>query len=815
MSDVRVSDLTKQEALKPNATTLLIQDDKTWQMSVTTLSASIYNAVMKSALSDTPIGQVSFFAMKDVVGNPTPPSGWFICDGTQINISDFPELYAVIGQDFGPTNSTSLSNSQFKIPDLKNAFIKGWDGSDTSGTTTDTFINNTVGSSIAAWVTFDGTANSINSFVGSNISKIDKIAEGIYKIYFIKPLKNENYCVIGTSADNAVSSASSDDGFALAIPGLWSLKAGDQRKTVEYCYIGTHRIAESQDSQRINVLIVDDDEPALSGSTQRTVTFVPCIKYRNVVTSPTSVLPSLTIWDEGTKMGQITDLKVVGGNVRVDVTGTIATLTVDSLTTTTTTTKKTNIIGFETENILSKYSRVAITSEPSIIGWGRFIEKNLDSVRTDIWPPVAFKFENNYLIKNPSLTVKKLVHSKYHTICLLSDSTLWYFGCYQKDGRTGLGTSGKSTYLFKKLNQLISSTTKIKDFETIIDGRENFGIYVITDDGKLYSWGYHTNGSLGLGPISSTVTKNISKPVLVNVDNKKVKEVISTKYYGTNSVNNKVLALCEDNTLYGCGINEKGALGVGDSVLKTNFTRCKYTDKTDVINVKKVIRGVGLYYNSLFIDTKNDVYICGDASGDNQYSLGDSLSSSNRTFSIFYKKIIFPLEYGDYIIDVVISGGHKIRCLALSFKGKLYSWGYNTFGELGVGNKTVITKPTLVDSMSKMKVIKIYSSNVVGDAFGTFGCIDNQGYAYVVGRNIPSLLNDFSFNNTNSTIKFEMLPAKNIEDMRLYSDDNDNEFGSCSLLDKYGRIFVFGESEGYSNGTSSSNSSLTELILTS
>lgn len=809
MSDVRVSDLAKQATLKPNATTLLIQDDKTWQMSVTTLSASIYNAVMKSALSDTPIGQVSFFAMKDVVDNPTPPSGWFICDGREINISDFSELFAVIGTDFG----TPSLPTKFKIPDLKNTFIKGWDGLDTSGTTTDSFINNSAGSTIAAWATFNG-ADTITSLFGSNISKVERYSEGIYKIYFTKPLKNVNYCVIGTSKNNTSATATSNDGYALCIPALNDIKSGDKIKDLNYFYISTYRVGDKQDSEMINILIVDDDEPELSGSTQRMVTFVPCIKYRNVVSSSTSVLPSLTIWDEGTKKGLITDLKVVGGNVKVDISGTIATLTVDTPTTITTTTKKTNFSGFETESLMTRYSRVGITSQPSIIGWGKQAQKNLDSYRNDIWPPVSYKFENNYLLKSTGVTVKKLVHHTYHTVCLLSDSTLWYFGTYQGNGRTGLGTSGKYTNEFKKLNQLITATTKIKDFEIITYNNVDwFGIYVITDDGKLYSWGLNKNGSLGLGDSSA---QEITKPTLVDVDSKKVKEIISTNYY-SESTKNKALALCEDGALYGVGINESGGLGVGDSSKKTKFTRCIKADKSLISNVKKVIRGIGLYYNSAFIDTNNDVYICGDANGTNQYSLGDGFGKSSRTSSLYYKKVNFPLDAGDSIIDLVISGSSYISCLALSKNGKMYSWGCNSLGDggglLGHGDKIDKKTPTLIDSMKSVKVQKIYACNVAGN-YGAFGCIDNQGYAYAVGRNIPALENGYSHQSVN-TNKFTQFPIKDVIDMRLYSDDNDNECGSVSLLDKEGRVFVIGESQGYSNGASQSNSTFTELNLTS
>jgi alpha-tubulin suppressor-like RCC1 family protein len=221
--------------------------------------------------------------------------------------------------------------------------------------------------------------------------------------------------------------------------------------------------------------------------------------------------------------------------------------------------------------------------------------------------------------------------------------------------------------------------------------------------------------------------------------------------------------------------------------------------------------------NSAFIDNNNDVYICGDASGSNQYSLGDGLDKTKRTSSYFYKKIVFPLDSGDSIIDVVICGSNNISCLALSKNGKMYSWGINSAkdgsGLLGHGDSLDKKSPTLIDSMKSVKVVKIYACNVAAD-LGAFGCIDNQGYAYGVGRNIPALSNDYRHDSTTSN-KFTLFPIKNIIDMRLYSDDNDNECGSVSLLDKDGRVFVIGESQGYSNGTSGATSTFTELNLTS
>lgn len=48
------------------------------------------------------------------------PSGFLVCDGAQVAIADYPELYAVLGNTFGKATST-----RFFLPDLRAAFIRG------------------------------------------------------------------------------------------------------------------------------------------------------------------------------------------------------------------------------------------------------------------------------------------------------------------------------------------------------------------------------------------------------------------------------------------------------------------------------------------------------------------------------------------------------------------------------------------------------------------------------------------------------------------------------------------------------------------
>jgi microcystin-dependent protein len=45
--------------------------------------------------------------------------GWLVCNGDMCNVTDYSELYAVIGHSFGG------NNNQFNVPDLRGRFVRG------------------------------------------------------------------------------------------------------------------------------------------------------------------------------------------------------------------------------------------------------------------------------------------------------------------------------------------------------------------------------------------------------------------------------------------------------------------------------------------------------------------------------------------------------------------------------------------------------------------------------------------------------------------------------------------------------------------
>jgi len=69
-----------------------------------------------SAVGDTPVGAVQYFAM------PSAPNGWLVADGSAVSRSVFSALYAKIGTTYGTGDGTST----FNLPDLSGQFVRGW-----------------------------------------------------------------------------------------------------------------------------------------------------------------------------------------------------------------------------------------------------------------------------------------------------------------------------------------------------------------------------------------------------------------------------------------------------------------------------------------------------------------------------------------------------------------------------------------------------------------------------------------------------------------------------------------------------------------
>ena len=181
----------------------------------------------------------------------------------------------------------------------------------------------------------------------------------------------------------------------------------------------------------------------------------------------------------------------------------------------------------------------------------------------------------------------------YHSLILKNDGTLW--SCGQNTyGQLGLGDVG-GTATFTQV------TTNANDVKLIYCG--DYHSFILKNDGALWGTGYNKYGQLGLG---DTASKYTFTQVTTNAND------IKSVYYGAYHT----FILKNDDTLWGCGDNEYGQLGLGDNTNRATFTQI--TTNTD--NIKEVYCG-----SSYTLILKNDgtLWGCG-YNGNGELGLGDT-----------------------------------------------------------------------------------------------------------------------------------------------------------------------------------------------
>ena len=142
--------------------------------------------------------------------------------------------------------------------------------------------------------------------------------------------------------------------------------------------------------------------------------------------------------------------------------------------------------------------------------------------------------------------------------------------------------------------------------------------------------------------------------------------------------------------LYTWGFSKYGQTGIENSQYTINPTLKKIPLNP---NIKEIFAGE---FNSGFITNENNVYLFGK----NSYN---TVSKENK--NIIYSPKLIPIK----LTKISIGGEHV---LGLSKEKNLFSWGFNFFGQLGLGHNENVSSPTHVEKFGNFDSVSNYISEI-------------------------------------------------------------------------------------------------------
>lgn len=208
----------------------------------------------------------------------------------------------------------------------------------------------------------------------------------------------------------------------------------------------------------------------------------------------------------------------------------------------------------------------------------------------------------------------------------------------------------------------------------------------LTNEGRLYSWGYGGDGRLGHGN-----TLDVLYPKLVEtLINENIIEIKCGELHSA--------ALTNEGKLYTWGLGSDGRLGHGNNLTYDKPTLVLYFcnnngDYNYSIPIESISCG-GLHCGAL---SKNDhkLYTWG-------YGNGGRLGHKDGSEQSF-PKLVESLK--DIDIVQVSCGGHHTA--ALSKDGQLYTWGFDDDGRLGHSKTGHCFEPKIVKDLQSQFVTKV------------------------------------------------------------------------------------------------------------
>lgn len=211
-----------------------------------------------------------------------------------------------------------------------------------------------------------------------------------------------------------------------------------------------------------------------------------------------------------------------------------------------------------------------------------------------------------------------------------------------------------------------------------------------------------------------------------------------------------------DGTVWSVGANTNGKLGLGDTT-----TRTVPTQVPNLTGVTKVVAGA-----SFVIALKTDGTVMTWGNG-----LNGRLANGATSGDVWS-----PTQIANFSNVVDIAAGVKSG-YAIKADGTLWSWGENSYGQLGVGDTNIRTVPTLVPNLPS--VVKVVASD--GNAY-----VLTTTTAYGWGNGAQGRVGDGSTATANRLSPVEIVGGSSFLDIAAHTYGGVAVFGLDGYLQTWG-----------------------------
>ncbi|BDR52133.1 hypothetical protein KIM372_00400 [Bombiscardovia nodaiensis] len=282
-----------------------------------------------------------------------------------------------------------------------------------------------------------------------------------------------------------------------------------------------------------------------------------------------------------------------------------------------------------------------------------------------------------------------------HTLAIGSDGRVYAWG---DDSYGQLGGTGSHT-----VPALVPGFPNGLTFTAVSTGL--YSSFALASDGSLYSWGSNGDGQLGIG---STTNQSIPQVIALPAG--------VTKFVAISAGYSHTLALGDDGNIYAWGSNDNGRLGDGTT--------------TQRLLPQKVQLPVGLAkftaisaggYHSMAIGSDGKAYAWGWA------ALGQ-LGNGTADYLLHATPGVVQLGLPNGVQVSQISAGDQ-HSFAIDSEGKLHAWGDNRKGQLGDSSLTQRNSPVQITVAGVTKFTQVSA----GDAYAL--ALDDEGRIFAWGSN--------------------------------------------------------------------------------